>query len=154
MFSVKWATELIMEKYKYPIKLKKKNVTISEYFYEIAKGSWLQLREEREVFIFIQDVFLGKYSSMKDETMEYWIKLSKDYIHKFIKDGKSRGYIRKDIDDNIICTFMIGANMKFKEYILNRARIEGESIIDEDLEKYDNEIKGFIELMENGMMPK
>lgn len=153
MFSVKWATELLMNKYGYPMRFEKNDISIYEYFYEISKETWLLLRGEREVFIFIQDVFIGKFGSMKDESMDYWMKISNEYILKFIQRGKSKGYIRTDIDDNIISIFMIGAFMRFKEYILSRARITGESIIDEELEIHYSEIKGIIELVENGMRP-
>ena len=151
MFSVQWSTELLMKKYGYPMRFEKDDISIYEYFYEASKETWLQLREEREVFIFLQDIFIGKFSIMKNESMDYWMKISDEYILKFIQSGKSKGYIRKDIDDNIICIFMTGAFMRFKEHILNRARNTGESIIDEGLETYCSAVKGIIELVENGM---
>lgn len=151
LFSVEWATDLVMKKYGYSMDFKEKHISIFDYMYEISKKSWIQLREERDIVIFLQDVFLGKYDNFKDESMNYWMKISDAYMLEFIRDGKRNGYIRKDIDDNLLSIFMTGASIKFKEYIFDRARKSGEDIVDEKFENLDSEIKGFIELLKNGM---
>ena len=154
LFSVRWAIELIMKKYDKYLAVKEKDINIFDYFYQSSREMWLQLREERELVIFIQDVFLGKYSTMTDESMSYLMKVSDEYVLKLIQDGKSSGYIRKDIDDNLLVIFLIGASMKFKEYLMNKARNSGEDIIDEDFEVYEREIKAMIDLLKNGMEVK
>jgi AcrR family transcriptional regulator len=153
LFCVRWATELILKKYdKYTI-AKEKNINIFDFFYISSKEMWVQLREERELIIFIQDVFLGKYS-LKDESMGYIMKISDEYMLKLIQNGKNNGYIRKDIDDNLLSIFMTGASIKYKEYIMNKARDAGEDIIDENYEVWENEIKALVELLKNGMGQK
>jgi hypothetical protein len=83
--------------------------------------------------------------------MTYMMKLSNEYILKLIQDGKRNGSIRKDIDDNILNIFITGASMKFKEYLMNRARTAGEDIVDEAYEVYEKEIEALIELLKNGI---
>lgn len=154
LFSVRWAMELLLKKYDKYIIVKEKNINIFDFFYDSSKEMWTQLKEEREIIIFVQDVFLGKYNSMKDESMSYIMKVSDEYVLKLIRDGKTNGYIRKDIDDNLLSIFMTGASMKFKEYLMNKSRNAGADIIDETYEVYEREIKDLVELLKNGMGQK
>lgn len=152
LFSVKWATELLLKKYTVYPEAFKKGINIFDYLYETSKTTVLQMREERELVIFIQDVFLGKYKSQMDESMKYMMKASNNYILRMIRHGKENGYIRKDIDDNFLSLFINGVSFKFKEHLMNKARDLGEDIIDEPFESYEKEIKAMIDLMKYGMM--
>jgi AcrR family transcriptional regulator len=151
LFSVKWSMEYLMKKYEKYITMRDKEIGIFDFFYNNAKNIWFQMREERDMVIFIQDVFLGKYNNLTDESMAYMIKLSEEYLLNLIKDGKNNGSIRKDIDDNILSLFITGVSFKIKEYLMKRARSAGEDIIDEDFQVYEKEINAMIELLKNGM---
>ena len=151
LFSVRWSMEFLVKKYDKYITLKDKELSVFDFFYQNSKDMWLQMRDERELVIFIQDVFLGKYNSLSDESMTYMIKLSDEYLLNLIKAGKSNGSIRKDIDDNILSLFITGVSFKIKEYLMKKARNLGEDIVDEDFEVYEKEIKAMIELLKNGM---
>lgn len=151
IFSVKWSIEFLMKKYDKYITMRDKELSIFDFFYNNAKNMWLQMRDEREIVIFIQDVFLGKYSNLTDESMDYMVKLSDEYLLNLIKDGKNNGSIRKDIDDNILSLFMTGVSFKIKEYLMKKARSLGEDIVDEDFKSYEKEINAMIELLKNGM---
>lgn len=154
LYSVQWSMELLVKKYNKYITMTNKDVNIFDYFYQNSKDIWVQLRDEREVVIFIQDVFLGKYSRFTDESMACMMKFSDEYILKLIQDGKSNGSIRKDIDDKLLSLFLTGVSFKFKEYLMKKARIAGEDIVDEDFEMMEKEIKAMIELLKNGMGAK
>jgi AcrR family transcriptional regulator len=152
LYSVQWSIELFMKKYHKYLVFTDKEINFFDYLYETSKALIIQMRDERELVIFIQDVFLGKYKNLTDESMEYMTKVSDEYMLQYIRQGKENGYIRKDIDDKLLCIFAIGVSYKFKEYIMNKARILGEDIIDEPFEAYENELKSLIELMKYGMM--
>lgn len=154
LYSVKWALELIMKKYNKVMLTDVKDINIFDYLYESSKETWQQMREEREVIIFIQDVFLGKYNNVKDETMNYMLKVMDDYTLRLIRDGKKNGYIRTDVDDNILAMFITGASIKMKEYIMNKARNAGDNLIDETFEVNESEFKSMIDLIKNGMGAK
>lgn len=151
LFSVQWSMEFLLKKSSKYITMKDKNMDIFDFFYKNAKASWLQMKEERDVVIFIQDVFLGKYRSMADESMAYMIKISDEYLLNLIKDGKNNGSIRKDIDDNILSLFITGVSFKIKEHLMNKARGFGKDIVDEEFETFEKEINAMIELLKNGM---
>lgn len=151
LFSVQWSMKLLMKKSKKYITLQDKQMDIFDFLYKNSKDSWLQMREEREIVIFMQNVVLGKYNSFVDESMDYITKLSDEYLLNLIRDGKENGSIRKDIDDNILSLFITGVSFKIKEYLMNKARSLGEDIVDEEFEVFEKEITALIELLKNGM---
>ncbi|WP_079426952.1 TetR/AcrR family transcriptional regulator [Clostridium oryzae] len=155
LFSIEWAAKLLMDKYGKSLDVgTDKNVNLFDHFYYSSKQMWSQLNDERDLVIFIQDVFLGKYKNIPTESMDYMLKASDEYVLKLIRSGKENGHIRKDMDDKLLALFMTGVSLKFKEYMLNRAREGGEDMLDESFEKVDSEVKAMLELMKNGMAPK
>lgn len=152
LHSVRWSLELLMKKYQKYLVVTDKETNVFDYLFETSKTIIIQMREERELVIFIQDVFLGKYENLMDESMEYMMKASEEYTLQLISQGKENGYIRKDIDDKLLCLFITGASYKFKEHMMNKARTLGKDILDEPFEAYESEVKALIELIKNGMM--
>ncbi len=151
LYSIQWCIDLLMKKYNKFIISPDKNINIFDYLYDSSKEIIVQMREEREAVIFIQEVFLGRYKNIMDESMDYILKATDQYVLNFINQGKKNGYIREDIDDKLLCLYVTGVSFKFKEYIINRAKSMGQEIIDEPFDEYEEEIKSMIELMKNGM---
>ena len=152
LYAVNWSMNLFLKKYSKQIM--PKDIDIFNYFYQSSAPVLHMLREEKEPAVFVQEVFLGKYSSMSDESMTAMLKVADDYVLKLIQEGKKNGSIRKDIDDRTLTMFMIAVSMKIKENILNKAKEAGTDIIDEGFEKYDSDIKDMMELLKNGMGDK
>lgn len=151
LYSIQWCIDLLMKKYNKYITASDENINIFDYLYESSREIIVQMREEREAVIFIQEVFLGRYKNIMDESMDYILKTSDQYVLNFIRQGKKNGYIREDIDDKLLCLYVTGVSFKFKEYIMNRAKSMGQEIIDEPFDEYEKEIKSMIELMKYGM---
>jgi len=149
--TVKWAMGFLEMNFSKFITIQDKTMDIFDYLYQNAKAATFQMREERGLAVFIQNVFLGKFRELSDETMDYMLKMSDEYILNMIRVGKENGSVRKDIDDNILSLFVIGVSYKIKEYLMKKARNNGQDIIDEDYEVYENEIKAMIELLKHGM---
>jgi uncharacterized protein YbbC (DUF1343 family) len=124
---------------------------VFDFLYQNSRELWVQMKDERDVAIFIQDVFLGKYKSLTNETMAYMIKASDEYLLNLIKNGKKNGSVRKDIDDEILSLFITGVSFKIKEYLMNKSRNHGEDIMDEAFEVNEKYVKAMIELLRNGM---
>lgn len=155
LYSVNWALELIMQKYDKDALFNMKHANLFDYFYENIMAITVQLREEREAVIFLENVFLGKYSGVSDECLDQLMKVSEDYVLQLIKEGKKKGYIRKDIDDHILSLFITGASIKMKGYLIEKSRSAGEDIIDQSaIEANEREIKSIIDLLINGMGEK
>jgi ArsR family metal-binding transcriptional regulator len=79
------------------------------------------------------------------------MKVSDEYMLKIIRSGKKNGYIRTDIDDEIIALFMTGVSVKMKEHMMNRAREAGEDIMDESFDVIAKDLKSMIELLKSGV---
>jgi len=148
LYTVQWSMQLFIRKYGKTILPEGAN--IFDYFYESARQILFQLNDEKELAIFIQDVFLGKYSSLTDETLGVMTEAANEYALGLIAGGKKNGSIRKDIDDHILVLFMTGTSMKIKEDILKRVKNAGMDIV-EDYEKYESDIKAMLELLKSGM---
>jgi len=150
LFSVEWSIKLVMTKYGVGM-TSATDINIFDFILQNSRDIWEQMREERELIIFIQDVFLGKYSSFTDQSLEYMLQVSDEYLLKLIQDGKRKGYIRKDIDDKILCLYMTGVSFKIKEYMMRKARESGGDMIDDSFDMVEDQIKDMVELMQNGM---
>jgi len=152
LYSVKWTVKLIMAKYSTDM-ASAADINIFDYMLQNSRDIWVQMRQERELIIFMQDVFLGKYRNLTDESMEYMLKVSDEYLLKQIQDGKRKGYIRKDIDDKILSLYLTGVSYKIKEHMMLKAREFGGDMIDDDFDAVEKDIKDMVELMKNGMNP-
>lgn len=149
MYSVQWVVDIFIKKYnQHTIP---KNINIFDYFYLSSSQVLQQLKEEKELAVFIQDVILDKYGRTTNESMEVMAKAADEYVLMLIRDGKESGSIRNDIDDKILSMFLTGASMKIKESILNKARNAGTDITDCGFKLYENDIKAMLELLKNGM---
>lgn len=150
--TVQWSIRFLMMKYSDKLTTPtEQEGDIFDYLAKNAKDIMLQMREDRELVIFIQDVFLGKYQAYTDESMAYITRMSNEYILKLIQNGKQNGSIRSDIGDHILTLFITGVTYKIKEYIMTQARNQGGDVIDEGYDEYETEINSMIELLKNGM---
>lgn len=155
LYAFDWSMDLLMGKYNSAKAAHTEKLTIYDYLYHLSRETWLQLREEQEIVIFLQDVFLGKFSSVAEETTARIMKASEEFLLELIREGKRDGIIRKDIDDHIICLFMLGASMKIKQYFIDKVISAGESVTDEGFfEAHTQEIKSVNDLLINGMGEK
>ncbi len=150
LYSVQWTMELLLKKYA-PMMIAQEEGSIFDFLEKNARDILFQMKEERELVIFIQDVFLGKYHTLTDESMEYVIKMSEEHMQRMITVGKKNGSIRNDISDPILKLYITGVSFKIKEYLMSKARSEGEDIIDEDYGKIEKEVAEMMELLKNGM---
>jgi len=149
LHAVNWSMKLLMNKYqKNVISM---NIDIFTYFYETAAPLMQMLREEKEPAVFVQEVFLGRYGSVKDESMAAMLKVADNYVLGLVRQGKENGSVRKDIDDQTLAMFMTAVSIKLKENLLNKAKSAGDDIIGGGFDKYINYIKDMMELLKNGM---
>ena len=130
------------------------NISIFDYFYQNSSLVLQQIREERELAVFMQDVFIGKYHDLVDESIKAMLDASDSMLMALISEGKKNGSIRKDINDKTLSLFLVGASLKIKENMLNRIKDSGVDIADANLEMYLDDIRDMMELLKNGMGEK
>ncbi len=149
LYCITWALETLIHKYGYE-KIPE-DINIFDYFYKSAHQLLIQLKEERELAIFMQDLVIGKHNGITDETSSIIMRAADEYMIKLIKDGKKNKSIRDDIDDRMLFLFSFGASLKIKEDILDRIKNSGKNFVDEDIKFFEDDIKSMIELLKNGM---
>ncbi len=154
LFSVEWSIKLLMQKFGQNMVEETKRVNLFDYFFINVKEIWEQMKDEREMVIFVQDVFLGKYSNLTDESMSYMMKVSDEYMMQIIHESVINGYVRDDIDENILRIFMTGVTFKIKEYIMLKARDAGGDMVDEDYEEAEKDVFAMLDLLKHGMASK
>lgn len=153
-YAVKWALEMMTEKFNHYSAEKDGLKNIFEFYLKNVKDIWIKMTEEREVVIFMEDVFLGKYNKVADEMIAYMMKMSEEQTMMYIQAGKREGYIRQDMDDKILSLYMTSVTMSIKGHIMNRAREKGADIVSEDFEVIRQELLAMLELLKNGMGAK
>jgi len=126
-------------------------MSIFDYIYLGYKKAWPMMKEDKELFIFLQQAASGNNYAIKDEALEVIVKASRDYMYKVIEKNKEKGFIRSDISTEIIMLYLEGVSYKFKEKMMLTAKSEGKEIFDMNFEKFDNSIKDMITLLKSGM---
>lgn len=149
LYSVHWTSDYFFNQFDYSDTAGAGDIFNSVF--QSSREILEQMRAERELAVFLQDVFLGRYSGMTDESINVMLRASDEYVLKLIREGKKSGSIRTDMDDRILCLFLTGATLKIKQDILDRARNSGMDVTDRGIEKYESDIKAMLELVKNGM---
>ncbi len=149
IYSVHWTSNYFFKKFNYYNI--SNDMDIFDYIFQSSRLVLQQIREEKDLAIFIQDVFVGRYINMTDESINVMLKAADEYVLKLIQEGKKNGSIRKDMDDRILCLFLTSATLKIKEDILNKARTFGINITDKRMDLYESDIKAMLDLLKNGM---
>ena len=149
LYSVQWAADFFFKKFN---KFNPSDYAdIFEYIEQSSREILLQIRDDKELAIFLQDVMLGKYSGLTDESIGTMQRASDEYVYRMIQEGKKSGSIRKDIDDRLLASYLTGVTTKIQENILERAKKSGLEITDAGMMQYETDIKAMLELLKNGM---
>jgi len=131
-----------------------KDMSIFDFFKRNAREMLIQIKQEKELAFFMQEVFLGKFINMNEEPMKVMMKAADDFILNMIRQGKNSGSIRKDIDDRILTLYLLGVTTKIKEDIILRAKEAGTEVLESEYETYESDLDAMFELLNNGMGEK
>jgi AcrR family transcriptional regulator len=149
IYCVTWSLEYLMEKIK--TRMGSGEYDLFEYYStDISLGIEL-VKEERDLAFFAQDVFLGKFKTMPEDSIKEMQRVSDDYILEMIKVGQEKGNLRRDIDENLLKLFLSGVVLKIKEYVLKEAEAFGFDITDERMMGYKAVVEDMIDMLKNGI---
>lgn len=149
LYSIHWTSDYFFKKFQ---KYNMSDYTdIFEYIELSSREVLQQIRDDKELAIFLQDVILGKYSSLTDESISTMQNASDEYVLRMIQEGKKSGSVRSDIDDRLLAAYLTGVTIKIKENILEKAKKSGLEITDTGMLQYENDIKIMLDLLKNGM---
>lgn len=151
LHSVHWSSEYLLQKYSAAASGTLKKASFVEVFLHSLDHAWIQLKEEKEITLFLQEVLLGTFNPVAAESREAMLKASDSFIHALIKEGQESGQFRTDLDEELLVQFLTGASMRFKEKFLQKVKASGSELSDVLAEEYKREAGQLYELILNGM---
>jgi hypothetical protein len=133
------------------------NMSVFDYIYFGYKKAWTLFTDEKEVYIFLQNIFLDIKSDISGDVFNIIRKESEAYIKQtkqMIENNKKQGLIRSDISTENIFLYISAVSGKFKEGMLVIAKDKGKEVYDMSFEDFEPFIKDMVSLMKNGIGPK
>ncbi|MDS0527547.1 TetR/AcrR family transcriptional regulator [Clostridium sp. SHJSY1] len=114
---------------------------IIDLFYEGFKDSWIFLKEERDIYIFLLNLYYDNKHSIKDEALSYILDQSREFMMNLIEINKAKGIIRKDISTESILVFIEGISAKIKEHMREYAEKNHKNFWDMEFNDYEKFLK-------------
>ena len=127
------------------------HIDIFEYFFHDISWRIDLVRQEKELAVFTQYVFMGRFSAMPHESIDEMMRTAEDYVLDMVRAGKQAGTVRTDISDEMINLFLTGATAKVKEHILKDSIISDDEISEERMEHYSRIAEDLTKLLKDGM---
>ncbi|WP_026884580.1 TetR/AcrR family transcriptional regulator [Clostridium akagii] len=130
------------------------DMSVFDYIYFGYKNAWTLFKDEREVYVFLQNISLDIKSDISEDVFNIIGKESQLYfkqIMEMIENNKKQGLMRRDISTANIWIYISAVSGKFKEGMLVIAKEKGKEIYDMSFEDFEPFIKDMISLMKNGI---
>ena len=147
IYCAKWGLEVFMKKLDEQMNIG--DMDIYEYF-EDNKAKTGLVREEGELASFMQVVM--NEPGLLDESMKSMYDLGNIYTRKLIQNGKNKGNVRSDIDDELLLCYFSAVTGQFSQrwFKLYIGDISEELSAEADL-TMKNELDIMLNLLKKGM---
>lgn len=147
-YSIKESLKKLFEVSK-KLDLEKSN--LFDYINESLESNWNALLEFPDEYLLLERALFSSDVPFKEEINKLFLNKLRETLKYIISKSQKLGYIRDDIDANLILIFMEGAIMNFKKYIIEFALKKGISSKDLPINFIKDLQKNFIELLKNGL---
>lgn len=130
------------------------NMSIFDYIYFGYKNAWTLFKDERLIYVFLQNIGMDIKSDISGEVLNLISKESQIYydeIIQMIENNKKQGLMRSDITTKNIWIYISAVSGKFKEGMLVIAKEKGKEIYDMSFEDFEPFINDMVSLMKNGI---
>ncbi len=130
------------------------DMSIFDYMYFSYKKAWTVFTDEREAYVFLQNISLDIKSEISADVFNILIKeyeTSYKQIKQMIENNKKQGLLRSDISTENILSYILAISGKFKESMLVIAKEKGKEIYDMSFEDFEPFINDMVSLMKNGI---
>ena len=143
----KWGLEEFMKKLDDQINIG--DMDIYEYF-QNSKAKTDLVREEAELAAFMQVVM--NEPGLLDESMKSMYDIGNVYAKKLIENGKRKGTVRSDIDDDLLLCYFSGVTDRFSQRWFKLYINDISAEISEDVEHaMKSELEKMLDLLKKGM---
>jgi len=143
----KWGLEMFMKKLDEQMNIG--DMDIFEYFQD-NKAKTDLMREEGEIASFMQVVM--NEPGLLDESMKGMYDLGNIYTKKLIQNGKEKGTVRNDIDDELLLCYFSAVTERFSQRWFKLYIGDISEELSEEVDKsMKNELELMLNLIKNGM---
>jgi len=126
-------------------------VNIIDLFYDGFKDTWIFLKEEQDLYIFLLTLTYENKHNIKDEALTYILEQGRTFMRNLIDRNKEKGYIKKDISTESILVFIEGISARMKEYMRDFAEENHKNAYDMDFNDYETFIKEITYLVKRAL---
>jgi AcrR family transcriptional regulator len=133
------------------------DMSIFDYTYFGYKKAWMLFTDERDVYSFLQNIYIDIKSDISGDVLNIIRKESEasiKLIKQMIENNKKHGLIRSEISTENIFLYISAVSSKFKEGMLVIAKDKGKEVYDMSFEDFEPFIKDMVSLMKNGVGTK
>ncbi|NYB75314.1 TetR/AcrR family transcriptional regulator [Sedimentibacter hydroxybenzoicus DSM 7310] len=150
LYSATWALEYFMNEIDKREALC--DMDVFEYFLSAQRGNRVDLLKREPLLVaFTSDVMFGKFGELtKNLSDEIW-KTSESYMLSLIRNGKKKGTVRSDIDDETLLLFFQGVVDRMEMHMFKGIQDQN---FEMSKEAYDESIKmlnNMVSLLKEGM---
>jgi len=124
---------------------------IIDLFYEGFKDTWVFLKEEQDLYIFLLHLNYDNKHNLKDEALTYLLEQGRTFMRNLIETNKEKGIIKKDISTESILVFIEGISTKVKEYMRDFAEERNTKFYDMEFDDYDTFLKEITYLVKRAL---
>ncbi len=109
------------------------------------------LKKDPLLLLFMQDLTSSKFGSLTAESMKEIMQLDNEYMLNMVINGKKKGTIREDVDDDLLVMFINGAVSKVDEYIFEEGLKDNFEYANEQYTKVENILNKMVLLLKEGI---
>jgi AcrR family transcriptional regulator len=126
-------------------------INIIDLFYDGFKDTWIFLKEEHEVYLFLLTLTYENKHTIKDEALAYILAQGRTFMRNLIDINKEKGYIKKDVSTESILVFIEGISSRMKEYMRDFAEENHKNSYDMKFDDYENFTKEITYLVKRAL---
>jgi AcrR family transcriptional regulator len=149
LYAVTWSIEYFMKMIDRQTPLK--DMDVYEYFLTGSRERFEMVKREPLLIAFSIDFTMGKYGSLAAEINNELKQVADAYELRLIANGKKRGTIREDMDDQSLLLFFQGVTEKFSSEVLGIARNFECEPTEEQFHRAETLMKNMVSLLKQGM---
>lgn len=126
-------------------------VNIFDYLEKSFESNWKLLLDYPNEYLLLERALFSYDVPFKEEINKLFLNKFRETLKTIIIKSQKSGYIRDDVSVDVILTYMEGAIMNIKKYIIEYAKSIGISSKDLSFDLIKDIQKDFVKVLKNGL---
>ncbi|MCR4428578.1 MAG: TetR/AcrR family transcriptional regulator [Caldiserica bacterium] len=128
-----------------------KKGSIFEYYESYFESSLEFLIKEEDAYYLLERAFFYNDSPFREKFLNEYTQKTHQVVLELVRENQKNGFIRKDIDPELLALFLEAVSLRFKTLFFERLRKEGKKVLDlprEELREFQSVV---IKLLAEGL---